>query len=248
CHGPPGIRDEAVDQLGEVDARFPGPRHLGAILGVAREHCQRSGLAVQWMSVRDSEPRPFPGRRLARFVPPILWMGLIAIGSSSLMSGSQTGPWILWLLGHLAPWARPALLGAAHYGLRQVRHLTECGVLAILWHRALAPAPRAAWVAFVLAAVYGGVDELRQGLAPDRTPALSDVAVDALGAWIGLAAWLEPGPTRPATLRAAAWTVGLLAGLSLLAAALDAALGRSAVDLTVATVGLGLVAAGLARL
>ncbi len=39
----PGFGDEAVDQLGEVDARFPGPRHLGIILGVAREHCQCSG-------------------------------------------------------------------------------------------------------------------------------------------------------------------------------------------------------------
>ena len=46
-HGRPGFGDEAVDQLGEVDARFPGPRHLGVILGVAREHCQRSGIAVQ---------------------------------------------------------------------------------------------------------------------------------------------------------------------------------------------------------
>jgi hypothetical protein len=45
-----------------------------------------------------------------------------------------------------------------------------------------------------------------------------------------------------------AWAVGLLAGLSLLAAALDAALGRSAADVAVAAVGLGLVAVGLTRL
>src|SRR5262249_59814873 len=31
-HGPPGFGDEAVDQVGEVDARFPGPRHLGVNL------------------------------------------------------------------------------------------------------------------------------------------------------------------------------------------------------------------------
>ena len=46
-HGPSRFGDQAVDQVGEVDARFPGPRHLGVILGVARECCQRSRIAVE---------------------------------------------------------------------------------------------------------------------------------------------------------------------------------------------------------
>ena len=191
---------------------------------------------------------PAPRRHgLVRFLPPLLWMGLIALGSSSLLSGSRTGQWMLGLLEQLAPWANPALLDAAHVGLRKVGHLVEFGVLAILWYRALAPAPRATLAAFLLAAAYGGLDELRQGLDPSRVPAASDVLVDAIGAWIALAAWTSAGGLRTA-LRAAAWGAGLLAGLGGLGVALDAALGRPAADVVVATLGLTALAVALARL
>jgi hypothetical protein len=101
--------------------------------------------------------------------------------------------------------------------------------------------------AFALAAAYGGVDELRQGLDPSRVPAVTDVAVDALGAALGLAAWTEPGRLRTAALRLAAGGIALLAGLGVLGGTLDVALGRPAADGGVAALGLGLVAAGLAR-
>ena len=192
-----------------------------------------------------AEPRLPTRRGPARFVPPLLWMGLIALGSSSLLSGGRTGRWFLTLLGALAPWASPVLLDAAHFGLRKVGHVVEFGVLAILWYRALAPSPRAVAGAFVLAAAYGGLDELRQGLDPSRVPAVGDVAVDAFGALLGLAAWTEPGPLRTGALRGAAWGVAALAGLSVLGGILDVALGRSAADAGVAALGLGLVAAGL---
>jgi hypothetical protein len=194
-----------------------------------------------------AEPHPRTPRSPARFVPPLLCMGLIALGSSSLLSGGRTGRWMLALLGALAPWASTALLNAAHFGLRKVGHLVEFGVLAVLWYRALAPSPRAVTAAFVLAAAYGGLDELRQGLDPSRVPAVGDVAVDALGALLGLAAWTEPGRLRTGALRVAAWGVGLLAGLAGLGVALDATLGRPAADVCVGALGLGLVAAGLAR-
>jgi VanZ family protein len=194
-----------------------------------------------------AEPRSRTPRGPARFLPPLLWMGLIALGSSSFLSGDRTGRWMLALLGALAPWASAALLDAAHLGLRKVGHLVEFGVLAVLWYRALAPSPRAVTTAFVLAAAYGGLDELRQGLDPSRVPAVGDVVVDALGALLGLAAWTEPGRLRTGALRTAAWGVGLLAGLAGLGVALDATLGRPAADVGVGAFGLGLVAAGLAR-
>ena len=143
-----------------------------------------------------------PARRgPARFVPPILWMGLIGLGSSSLLSGSRTGHWMYSLFGQLGSWATPALFEAVHLAIRKIGHLLEFGVLAVLWYRALAPAPRAAAAAFLLATAYGAVDELRQGLDPSRVPAVSDVVVDGLGAWIALAAWTESRALRAATLR-----------------------------------------------
>jgi VanZ family protein len=183
----------------------------------------------------------------ARFLPPLLWMGLIALGSSSALSGSRTGHWMVFLLGPLGPWATPALFEAMHVGIRKLGHLLEFGVLAVLWHRALAPSPRAVAAAFLLAAAYGGVDELRQGLDPSRGPAVSDVLVDGLGAWIALAAWTESRAPRVATLRVAAWVVGGLAALGGLGTAVDLTLGRPAGDVAGATLGLGLLAAGLAR-
>jgi VanZ family protein len=194
-----------------------------------------------------TDVRPSARRGAVRFLPPFLWMGLIALGSSSLLSGDRTGRWMLTLLAQIAPWASPEMLAGAHVGLRKLGHLVEFGVLAILWHRSLAPAPRAAMTAFALAAAYGGLDELRQGLDPTRTPALGDVAVDAVGAWLGLAAWTGPGPFRTSALWAGAVGVGLLAGVAVAGLALDAALGRPATDLVVAAVGLGLVTIGLIR-
>ena len=192
----------------------------------------------------DRSPAP---RSLTRFLPPLLWMGLIALGSSSALSGSRTGHWMYSMLGHVGPWATPGLFQTVHLAIRKVGHLLEFGVLAVLWHRALAPAPRAAAAAFLLAAAYGAVDELRQGLDPSRVPAMSDVVVDGLGAWIALAAWAESRVLREATLRIATWVVGVLAGLGVLGTALDVTLGRPAGDVAGATAGLGLLAVGLAR-
>ena len=183
-----------------------------------------------------------------RFLPPVLWMGAIALGSSGFLSGDRTGQWMLTVLGQLAPGANPGLLETAHLGMRKVAHLAEFGVLAILWHRALLPSRYAVLVAFALATIYGGLDELRQGLAPNRVPALSDVMVDSLGALLGLAVWTESGPLPRATRRVASWGIGLLTGLAALGFALDSALGRPAMDVGLAALGLGLVANGLAWL
>ncbi len=175
-------------------------------------------------------------------------MGVIAVGSSSLLSGDRTGRWLLGLLGALAPWASPATVAAAHVGLRKLGHLVEFGVLAVLWRRALAPWSSAVPAAFVLAGLYAGVDEWRQGLTPDRSPAPTDVAIDALGALLGLAAWEGAGPLAARTARAAAWGLSLAAGLGLLLVPLDLALGRPAAVLAATALGLGLIARVLARL
>lgn len=195
-----------------------------------------------------TEPRPAGRRSVTRLLPPLLWMGLIALGSSSVLSGDRTGLWMAALAEHLAPWASPGLVDGVHFAVRKLGHLIEFGILSVLWHRALVPSSRAVTAAFTLAAAYGGLDELRQGLDPSRVPAWSDVAVDAVGAWLGLAAWVESTRLGPATLRGAAVGAGLLAGLAVLGVALDAMLGRPVIDVGLAALGLGLVAAGLARL
>jgi VanZ family protein len=193
-------------------------------------------------------PPPLPQRGPLRFLPPVLWMGVIAVGSSGFLSGDRTGQWVLAMLGQLAAEAGPSLLDFAHIGMRKIGHLVEFGVLAILWYRALAPAPSAVPLAFVLTAAYGGLDEIRQWLTPNRVPTMSDVMVDSLGALLGLAAWTEPGPLGRGAMRVATWAVGSLAGLAIVGIAVDSTLGRRAVDVTAAALALGLLTMGLVRL
>jgi hypothetical protein len=174
-------------------------------------------------------------------------MGVIAVGSSSLLAGDRTGRFMVAVLAWLAPWASPAAVAAVHVGLRKLGHLVEFGILAVLWRRALAPWPRAVSGAFVLASLYAGVDELRQGLTPDRSPSVVDVAIDALGALLGLAVWEGPGPLGGRVARGAAWGLGLVAAVGLLTVPIDLALGRPAWGLGACAIGLAVVAGGLAR-
>ena len=172
------------------------------------------------------------------------YMGFFATFAYLLVPGKRdTLRVLVTLLEGLLPWLSPATLEAMHVGIRKLGHVVEYGILAVLWHRALAPSPRAAPLAFVLAAAYGGLDELWQGLHPNRVPAVSDVGLDAGGALLGLLAWT--GPWRESLLRGAAWGVGALAGVATLGVGVDLALGRSTAGLGVAAVGLGLVAGGL---
>src|SRR5262245_1187537 len=98
--------------------------------------------------------------KVVRFLPPLLWMGVIALGSSELLAGDRTGRWMLGLLGPLVPGASLDTLAIAHMGVRKLGHLVEYGILAILWYSALAPSPSAVRTALLLAAAYGGLDEL----------------------------------------------------------------------------------------
>src|SRR5262245_6636391 len=99
-----------------------------------------------------------PGSRaeggFVRFVPPLLWMGVIALGSTDLLAGERTGRFMLELLGPLVPSASPDTLAIAHLGVRKLGHLVEYGILAILWHGALAPSPSAVRTALLVAAAY----------------------------------------------------------------------------------------------
>jgi VanZ family protein len=174
-------------------------------------------------------------------------MAVIAVGSSALFDGERTAGWARLLLGLALPGAGPDTLDLLHAALRKLGHVVEFGVLAVLWRRALAPAPRAVVRAFAVAAAYGLLDELRQGLAPTRVPAATDVVLDAAGALLGLAAWEGPTALPGALRRAAAAGAALAAGLAVAFLALEWALGRAAWELAPAAAALALAAWGLVR-
>ncbi len=104
------------------------------------------------------------------------WMGLIFYLSH------QTAP-----LG-----ARPSAFEST------LAHLALYGALALLLSWALAtagggrsgPAWALATVVFGLTVLYGVTDELHQAFVPGRQASQSDLAIDAAGAGLGIAAWL----------------------------------------------------------
>lgn len=140
------------------------------------------------------------GQTLLRaWLPPLLWMLAIYIGSTDALSSQHTsrflGPFLRWLI----PGISDAAIHGAQYVIRKIGHLTEYAVLALLFHRALRMAwswrPgwnwRAAGIAFVLAAAYAVTDEFHQGFVATRYGSPFDVVIDATGAALGLGAlWL----------------------------------------------------------
>jgi hypothetical protein len=187
-------------------------------------------------------------RRVARFAPPVVWMAVIAVFSGGILAADETGSWLLPLLARGMPWAGPGLLHAFHAALRKLGHLTEYGILAALWVRALPGHPRAGAWAVLLSVAYAGLDEWRQGLAPNRSPSLLDVGVDAAGALVAVGCLRPRSWLGGAGLRILRWGAVAVAVASLVAAVLDWSLGLRAWDLVAATLGATAAAVALRRL
>ena len=81
--------------------------------------------------------------RLWRYGPLIVWAVLIFIGSSSILSGSNTSPFLVQPIHWLFPKASDATLQLIHLLIRKAGHLTEYAILAWLAARAFRKIGRA---------------------------------------------------------------------------------------------------------
>lgn len=150
------------------------------------------------------------------WVPPLAWMAVILALSTDVGSAEQTGSFLLPALRWIWPTATAPLVDAAHAVIRKLAHLTEYGVLAALWYRALIAGRRrspatAVVIAVALSALWACIDEAFQRLTPSRTPSLVDVAIDATGALIasvGATGWPRLAELITSTLLWAATIVG----------------------------------------
>ena len=168
---------------------------------------------------------PTPRDFLTRWLPLLIWMGLIFSGSSDVLSGDHTSrffvPFMHWLFGHRLSLEQ---IGFLHVLFRKGGHLTEYAVLCVLCWRATAsyslgpialhPAPTRNHflVSVTLSALYAASDEFHQSFVPTRTASFYDVMIDTVGAALGLGS-LPPAPPsrRPATDHASPHA-GLTAG------------------------------------
>ena len=137
------------------------------------------------------------------WLPVLLWMTFIFIGSTDLMSAEHTsrfiGPFLRWF----APDMTDATVASIQLFVRKCAHLMEYAILSALLLRALRQHLLAARsVAFVLAALYAIVDEVHQSFVPSRTGSLWDVVTDAIGAFLGLVIYVRM-TRRGSTLKSA---------------------------------------------
>jgi len=135
--------------------------------------------------------------KVSRFVkywmPAILWMALIFIGSTDILSAEHTSRFLVPFLRWLDPHISWAALNTIQIAIRKLGHLTEYAILAGLLWRALRNGTGATMKMSILFGVvliacggFAASDEFHQSFVPSRTSSAHDVMIDLCGALIGL--------------------------------------------------------------
>jgi VanZ family protein len=132
--------------------------------------------------------------RLVKYwMPAIVWMALIFIGSTDVLSAEHTSRFLVPFLHWFDPQISWATLNAVQTIIRKLGHLTEYAILAALLWRALRSGT--AWksktsilfaIVWIACAVFAASDEFHQSFVPSRTSSFHDVMIDIYGALIGL--------------------------------------------------------------
>ena len=132
--------------------------------------------------------------RFAKYwMPVLIWLALIYVGSTDLMSAEHTsrflGPFLRWLKPDITADA----IAKVQLFVRKVAHLTEYAILAALLWRAVYSGTNlkikistlfvTVWLVSTLIAVS---DEFHQSLVTSRTASIGDVRIDMIGAIFGL--------------------------------------------------------------
>ena len=120
-------------------------------------------------------------------------MAIIFLGSTDILSAEHTSRFLVPFLRWLDPRISLAALFQIQFAVRKFGHLTEYAVLAMLLWRALRGGRR--WqmqmsilffVAALVCAIFAASDEFHQSFVPSRTASPIDVAIDTVGALVGL--------------------------------------------------------------
>ena len=130
---------------------------------------------------------------LKYWLPPFIWLGVIFVGSTEVMSAEQTSRFLVPFLRWLDPQISFAAIAAIHFALRKLGHLTEYAIFAALLWRALrcgtclqAKMSILFLLAWLAAAIFAVTDEFHQSFVPSRTASPIDIMIDICGAMIGL--------------------------------------------------------------
>lgn len=127
---------------------------------------------------------------LKKWIAAILWIGVICIESTDLMSSNNTGSFIYSLLAPFWPHIDPIKFGEFHAMLRKVGHFVGYGILSFLLFRAWRVTIKRgvqwtmlwALVSFLMTALVAILDEWHQTFIPSRTGTYKDVLLDSAAA------------------------------------------------------------------
>jgi VanZ family protein len=116
------------------------------------------------------------------------------VGSTDLLSAEQTSRFLAPFLRWLKPDISAETLGQIHFFMRKLGHVGEYALLAMLmWRAARGGTNRRVKMSilfvsiWIVCAIFAASDEFHQTFASSRTASLRDVAIDIVGAFIGLA-------------------------------------------------------------
>src|SRR4029453_16128227 len=130
---------------------------------------------------------------LKYWLPLLIWLGVIFVGSTNVMSAEHTSryivPFFLWLKPGMSPKAIWTVLVVA----RKCAHVTEYVILALLLWRAFRSVPALRTRTSIVfgtvllgCALFAASDEFHQTFVKSRTPSVHDVLLDVAGALLGL--------------------------------------------------------------
>ncbi|HET7511182.1 MAG TPA: VanZ family protein [Chthoniobacterales bacterium] len=129
-------------------------------------------------------------RFLAAWGPVILWVAIMLVSSTQLMSAEQTSRFLTPFLRWLKPDMSWNTIAHIHLLVRKAAHLIEYAILAGLVFRALRGVAGGFWrraaMAFVPALIFAAADEYHQSFVPSRTSSARDVFIDCAGALFGI--------------------------------------------------------------
>jgi VanZ family protein len=129
---------------------------------------------------------------LRYWLPFLVWITLIFVGSTDLMSAEHTSRFIVPFLRWLDPTMSVETLLQVHFYLRKAAHVSEYAVLAALLYRALvntilqSRVLLSAAIVLVVCSIYAMTDEFHQSFVPSRTASARDVVIDSVGALVGM--------------------------------------------------------------
>ena len=130
---------------------------------------------------------------LRYWLPLLIWLGVIFIGSTNVMSAEQTSRFLVPFLLWLKPGMSARTIWIILVVMRKCAHVGEYAVLAVLlwralrWGTTLAIGMAASCaIALLGCALFGASDEFHQTFVKSRTPSIGDVFLDTEGACLGL--------------------------------------------------------------